>query len=80
MRRRPVGPPEKVTASDLFRIALGAAFVPLGVVILVRTASIAPTVQGVLSGSAFIAFGAYRLWTAWSRYRLYRSFRGVQSR
>ena len=80
MRRRPLAPPEKITASDVFRIVLGALFIPLGVVILARSVSLAFTVQGILAGSAFIAFGVYRLWTAWSRYRLYRSYRGVQSR
>ena len=77
MRRRRLAPPEKVAASDIFRIVLGALFIPLGVIILIRTASIAVSVQGILVGSAFIAFGVYRLWTAWSRYRLYRSYRGI---
>lgn len=72
MRRRRLAPPERVTASDIFRIALGALFIPLGIMILVRTASIAFTVPGILAGIAFITFGMYRLWTAWSRYRLYQ--------
>ena len=77
MTRRRLAPPEKITASDVFRITLGALFIPLGVAILVRTASIALSVQGILAGMAFVAFGVYRLWTAWSRYRLYRSHRGI---
>jgi uncharacterized membrane protein HdeD (DUF308 family) len=70
--RSPLLPPEQFTAADLFRIGLGLLMIPLGVIILVRTLTIAVTVPGALIGFAFVAFGVYRLWTAWSRYRLYR--------
>ena len=72
MSKRTLLPPEQLTAADLFRIGLGLLMIPLGVIILVRTLTIAVTVTGVLVGGAFIAFGAHRLWMAWSRYRLYR--------
>jgi len=70
--RNPVLPPEQFTAADMIRIGLGLLMIPLGVIILVRTLTIAVTVTGVLVGGAFIAFGAHRLWMAWGRYRLYR--------
>ncbi len=75
MRRRPAPPPERFTIADGCHIALGLLMVPLGVVILVRTLSIATTGAGVLVGGAFVAFGVHRLWTAWTRYRLYRQGR-----
>ena len=80
MRKHRLPPPEKVASGDILRIALGVIFIPLGVVILVRTVSVAVTVPGILAGSAFIAFGIYRLWTAWSRYCLYRSYREIHKR
>ncbi len=65
-------PPEQLTTADLLHITLGLMMIPLGVIILVRTLSIAFTVTGVLVGGAFVAFGVYRLWLAWNRYRLYQ--------
>jgi hypothetical protein len=78
--RSPLPPPEQFTAADIFRIGLGLLMIPLGVIILARTLSIAVTVPGVLVGGAFIAFGAYRLWIAWSRYRLYRQNKREKAR
>lgn len=72
MPRRPVPPPERFTVADALRIGLGVLMIPLGVIILVRTLSIAVTVPGILAGGAFIGLGVYRVWLAWSRYRLYR--------
>ncbi|MCL6431735.1 MAG: hypothetical protein K6V36_12900 [Anaerolineae bacterium] len=79
MRRRTVPAPERVTAADVVRALMGLVMIPLGVTILVRTLSIAPTVPGVLVGCAFVAFGVHRLWTAWVGYRLYRRNRGSAS-
>ncbi len=79
MRRRTVPVPERVTAADVLRALMGLVMIPLGVTILVRTLSIAPTVPGVLTGCAFVAFGVHRLWTAWVGYRLYRRNRGSAS-
>ena len=72
MRRRPIPPPEQFTVADAVHIGLGVLMIPLGVIILVRTLSIAVTVPGILAGGAFVALGVYRVWLAWSRYRLYR--------
>jgi hypothetical protein len=72
MRRRPVPPPESLTAGDVLRLVLAVLMIPLGFIILVRTCSLAPTILGALVGCAFMAFGSYRLWLGCSRYRLYR--------
>lgn len=72
MLRRLFSPLRQFTAADILHTGLGLLMVPLGVIILARTLSIAVTVPGVLIGSAFIAFGTYRLWLAWSGYRLCR--------
>ena len=76
MPRRPLPPPQAFTRADMLHILLAALMIPLGVVILVRTLSVAVTALGILVGVAFIAFGVYRLWLAWSRYLLYRQSRG----
>ncbi|MDI7275408.1 MAG: hypothetical protein QME94_05480 [Anaerolineae bacterium] len=76
MPGRPLPVPERLTAADVCRAAMGLVMIPLGVVILVRTLSIAFTVPGVLVGGAFVGFGVHRLWTAWVGYRLYRQNRG----
>jgi len=76
MRRRPLPPPECFTVADGCHIGFGLLMIPLGVVILVRTLSIAVTLPGVLVGAAFVAFGLHRLWLAWNGYRLYRQNRG----
>ena len=80
MPRNPILPPEQFTAADIFRIGLGLLMIPLGVIILVRTLTIAVTVTGVLVGGVFVAFGAHRLWIAWSRYRLYRQSKREKAR
>lgn len=71
MPRRPLPPLEQFTSADLLHIGLGLLMIPLGVIILVHTLSIAVTVPGVLVAGAFVAFGIHRLWLAWKRYRLY---------
>lgn len=72
MLRRSLPSPERFTAADIVRIGLGLLMVPLGIIILIRTLSIAVTVPGVLVGGAFVAFGFYRLTIAWQQYRWYR--------
>lgn len=72
MPRRPLPAPEQFTAADALHIVLGLLMIPLGIVILIRTLSIAVTASGVLVGGAFVAFGVYRLWLAVKRYCLYR--------
>jgi hypothetical protein len=76
MRRRPLPPPERFTVTDALHIAFGLLMIPLGIVILVRTLSIAVTVTGLLVGVVFIAFGIYRTWLACVRYRLYSRNKG----
>ena len=80
MRRRPLPAPEQLTTRDVLHVVLAALMAPLGVVILVRTLAIAPTVLGVLVGAAFIGFGVYRLWLAGSRYLAYRQNKGGNSK
>jgi len=80
VRRRPLPPPERLTGADLLRLGLGLLMIPLGLVILVRTMSLAVTVPGVLAGGALMAFGVHRLWLGWSRYRLYRQNKGGSGR
>ena len=77
MPRHPLPPPERFTVADGLRIGMGALMIPLGVMILVRTLSIAVTVPGLLVGAAFVAFGVHRLWLGWHGYRLYRQNRGT---
>jgi hypothetical protein len=72
MRRQSVPAPELLTTGDVLRLILAALMIPLGIIILTRTFSLAPTIPGALVGCAFIAFGSYRLWLGYSRYRLYR--------
>jgi glucose uptake protein GlcU len=70
--RRPVLPPEKLTAKDVIQIALGALMVPLGAIIAVRTFATIRSLTGVLVGGVFMAFGAYRLYQGYTRYRILR--------
>jgi len=78
--RRPLPAPEQLTAADVCHIGLGVLMIPLGIVILARTLSIAVTVTSVLVGGAFVGFGVYRLWLAWNRYRLYQQNKRRNSR
>jgi hypothetical protein len=71
-RRGPLPPPERLTAADVLHIVMALMMIPLGATILVRTAAVAITLQGVVVGGAFVAFGVYRLWLAWSRLRMLR--------
>lgn len=80
MLRRSLPPPERLTTLDILHIALGALMVPLGVIIIVRTLAVAPTVLGVLVGGAMLAFGVHRLYLAGSRLRLLRQERRGKSR
>jgi hypothetical protein len=58
-----------VSARDVLQIALGAVMIPLGITIVVRVFSVAPSVLGVFVGAAFVALGAHRLWLAGRRLR-----------
>jgi len=76
VRRRELPPPEALTATDVAHIVLAAIMVPLGVLIVVRTLQIGPSLMGALIGLSFSAFGIYRLRTGWRRYRMLRQRRG----
>ncbi len=68
MLRRPnLPPPTQFTFGDKMRIALGAVILALGIVILWRTMPLGVTIQGIVVGMAFIAFGVYRLWLGYTR-------------
>ncbi|MGB9723061.1 MAG: hypothetical protein ACP5OO_03045 [Chloroflexia bacterium] len=80
MLRRSLPPPERLTTLDILHIALGALMVPLGVLIIVRTFAIAPTVPGILVGGAMLSLGIHRLYLAGSRLWLLRQKRRGKSR
>jgi len=67
MFRRSLPPPERLTTVDVLHILLAALMVPLGLLIVVRTLAVAPTVPGALVGGAMLALGLYRLYLAGSR-------------
>jgi hypothetical protein len=68
--RRPSPPPERLTARDVVQIVFGFLMVPIGAVILYRTATTIRSFTGIAIGAAFLAFGVYRLATAFIRYRM----------
>jgi hypothetical protein len=69
-----VGPPEKATFADFYRIGLGLLMIPLGITVLVRTISAGIiTPASILMSVAFIGFGVYRLYVGIVRYRMYRA-------
>jgi hypothetical protein len=73
-RRRLVPPPQRATWIDIYRIGLGMLMIPLGITILVRTISSGiVTLVAILMGTAFIAFGVYRLYVGIVRFRMYRA-------
>ncbi len=67
MARRNLPPAERVTARDVLQLTLGAAMIPLGVVIVARVWSRSPSALGLAVGLAFVAFGTYRLWLGGTR-------------
>lgn len=69
-QRRPVPPPERLTAKDIIHIFFGALMIPLGAVILYRTVTVIRSFTGIAVGAAFVAFGVYRLATAFIRYKM----------
>ncbi|MGC8873745.1 MAG: hypothetical protein ACP5SI_04755 [Chloroflexia bacterium] len=69
MARKALPTAERLTARDALQIVLGVLMVPLGVIIVVRVCSLAPSVLGVIVGTAFVGFGVHRLWLAGSRLR-----------
>ena len=72
MQKHSLPPPTRFTLADKYRIALGAAALVLGVVILWRTVSVAISPPAILVGLAFIGFGVYRLWLGYTRLRLWK--------
>ena len=68
--RRPVPPPEKLTAADIIHIVFAFLMIPLGLIILYRTVTTIKTVTGWLVGAAFLVFGVYRLYLAYTRYKM----------
>jgi hypothetical protein len=77
--RQLVGPPERATWIDVYRIGLGLMMIPLGISILVGTfASGNVTPPGVAMGLAFTLFGAYRIYVGVVRYRQYRQLPHVR--
>ena len=75
MRRREPAP-SAFTREDVFHIAVGAACIPLGAVILLRTLPVMVAPPAVLVGLSFIGYGLYRCLTAWRRYLWYRQIGG----
>ena len=76
MRREP--PPADFTREDAFHIIVGAACIPLGLVILLRTLPVMVAPPAIVAGLGFIGYGVYRCLTAWRRYKWYRQIRGAR--
>jgi hypothetical protein len=72
MQKHKLPPPTQFTLADKYRIALGAAALVLGIVILWRTVSVAISPPAILVGFAFIGFGVYRLWLGYTRLKLWK--------
>jgi len=83
MRKQVLPPPTQFTRGDKARLALGGVILALGVVILWRTLPLGVTLQAIVVGLGFIAFGAYRLWLGYSRLKQWKEMGsecgGVQS-
>jgi fucose permease len=75
MKRRPLPPPEKLTATDVGHIILGVLMIPLGLVILYQALTRVRTATAFVVSLCFLAFGLYRVTTAASRYALLRRSR-----
>ncbi len=75
MRRHTLPPPTQFTLADKYRIALGAAAIILGVVILWRTVTIAISPPAILVGLAFVGFGVHRLWLGYTRLKQWKNNR-----
>ncbi len=76
-RRQAQALPEHLTVADICRIVLGLVAVPLGAVILYRSATAgALTPPAILLGVAFMGFGCYRTWFAAHQYRAFRAAQG----
>ena len=75
MRRHNLPPPTQFTLGDKYRIALGAAAIVLGIVILWRTVSVVISPPAILVGFAFIGFGVYRLWLGYTRLKQWKNSR-----
>jgi hypothetical protein len=71
-KRRLVGPPEKATRSDAYRVFLGALMIPLGITIMVRSVLAGVvTLPAIMMSLAFVGFGVYRVYVGIVRYRTF---------
>jgi hypothetical protein len=71
--KAPLPAPERLTVADVYRAVLGLLAIPLGGVILVRSAIAgAMSPPAILLGVAFVGFGVYRTWFAVHRYQAFR--------
>jgi len=77
VRRRPIPPPERLTATDVAQILLGVLMIPLGLIILYHALTRIPTVTAFVVGLAFLAFGLHRVTTASLRYKMLRRNRAT---
>jgi len=65
-------PPERVSATDVYRVFVGLVSLACGAIILSRTLPAGLNAVAVVTGVAFVAFGVYRLRLAGRRYLDYR--------
>lgn len=73
MRTPNLPPPIQFTLGDKYRLALGAAALILGVVILWCTLLIAISPPAILVGLAFVGLGVHRLWLGYTRLKQWKS-------
>jgi hypothetical protein len=69
-------PPDHLTVRDAFQVLAGILSLVCGLVILARTFPYGVYLPALVSGGAFVAFGAYRLWLAWIGWQLYLAAKG----
>lgn len=75
MRRRPLPPPVRLTATDVGHFILGAMMIPLGLLILYHAVTKVRTATAFVVSLLFLGFGLYRVTTAASRYAMLRRSR-----
>jgi uncharacterized membrane protein HdeD (DUF308 family) len=78
MRRQALPPPTQFTWGDKIRLVYGALVLLLGIAILWRTLPLGVTLQAIVIGVAFIAFGIYRLWLGYTRLKEWNKRGGTQ--
>jgi hypothetical protein len=72
--KRDLPAPDRLTALDVYRVALGLIAIPLGFFLLYRTLqSGGLSIPALLIGVAFVGFGIYRTRFAWQRYQMFRA-------